>query len=141
VCSTSSTRSGTFSSPLGPRSRRTTPLTSRSNTLYVYPITGLLGEPDVGDPPSLREDFVVEAVYVADNQGEEANRRRSRDVSVELDAKAREYTDLLARNPFRDGTHPWEHARVTSVDWDRLRQLDVRGIAVRVTGWRYRETA
>jgi len=111
------------------------------NTLYVYPVLDIHADGDMGDPPSIRENFTVDAIYVADGQGEEATRTRSRDVSLELDAKAHAYADILAAARFRGPGRPWEDARVTSVDWDRLRQIDVRGVAVRITGWRYKEAA
>jgi hypothetical protein len=112
-----------------------------ANTLYAYPVTDVHVDPETGAVPTVRENFTVEMVFVADHAGEEAKRERDRDVSVLLDAKAHAYADILARNSTRGAGRPWDYARVASVDWDRLRQIDVRGVAVRITGWRYVEVA
>lgn len=118
------------------------PFDWKANTLYLYPVLDMHVDPESGVPPSVRENFTLEAVYVADSLGEESRKERNRAVSVALDAKAHAYADILAQNSTRAGsTRPWDYIRVASVDWDRLRQLDVRGVAVRITGWRYREVA
>lgn len=117
------------------------PFNWAANTLYIYPVSDLHADADVGNPPTIRENFAIEAVYVADSQGEESKKERLRSVSTALDTKAHAYAAILANARFRGTGRPWEDARVTSVDWDRLRQLDVRGVAVRITGWRYKEAA
>lgn len=79
----------------------------------------------------VQERFEVIFVLTLDNEGETSIAQRSRDVSIALDAKRKEWMRLirLHKNLF-DGD------LAASSDADFLRQLDLRGIAVRIAGWR-----
>lgn len=82
----------------------------------------------------VREDFIVYLVYVVDHAGEESSQRRSRDVSVALDAGAVAMCSAINANA---NVPPWASGNIIGeTDPDFLRQLEVRGTAVRVTGYR-----
>lgn len=100
-------------------------------TLYVWEESSAHTSIGTGE---VREDFVVVAAIAVPNDGEESVGVRSRAVTERLDAKRNQYLDAIRRHtdvgPWRDG-----YLAGASVP-DYLRQLDLRGIAVRVTGWR-----
>ena len=107
------------------------------NALYGYIVTDTHRPPDFAD----REDFVVEIVRVADSTAEETQQRRLRDVSEQLDDSAHDYAGILDQNRSRGTGRPWDYITVASIDWDRLRRINERAVAIRITGWRYREAA
>lgn len=80
----------------------------------------------------VREDFTIVAVYVTDNGGETAVALRSPEVTRKIDAWA-----TAAMNEIREheGFGPWSYISA-STDADFLRQLYVRGAALRITGYR-----
>lgn len=80
----------------------------------------------------VRENFEVVAVYVSDGDGENAALRRSRDVTVKLDEWANAALDAIRLHA---NLGPWSHAQALT-DADFLRQLAVRGAAIRVSGYR-----
>lgn len=80
-----------------------------------------------------RQTFGVTLLYVVDGEGENAELRRSRAVSIRLDAKRNEWLRKVREH--RIGP-VWDHLQGSS-DVDFVRQLQVRGIAVRLTGWRF----
>lgn len=88
--------------------------------------------------PSVREDFVVRLVLVAANEGEEAEQRRHRALTAELDARGHLYLSRLAANRSRyaDGQPaPWGHVAGV-LDHEYIRAIEVRGLALVVTGYR-----
>lgn len=101
--------------------------------LYCYPVQDDHRAPDLGK----REDFVIEALYIADRADEEAQLTARREVSVELDTKAHAYSDVIDANRTRAAARPWDYLTLASINWDRLRSFNVRGVALRITGWRY----
>lgn len=90
---------------------------------------------EAGDPPSYREEFGFTLMYVAETD-EQARSRRSRAVSEVLDARAHSYLGLVAANPVRDGlwTDLWGE-----LDPSAVLGFSVRGFALRMNGWRYRQ--
>lgn len=85
----------------------------------------------------VRQDFEIMIVYASDNDGEEARLTRSRAVSEALDSWRRDVMDLIRQN-----THvpPWSSGTIAArSDEDFLRQLEVRGVAIMVGGYRIRD--
>ena len=106
---------------------------------YVgYPDTLFLFEwgPDIrglaGASPQDLERFALQAVYVADAKDEEPQERRRRDVTETLDAKREFYA---ARIRQRRSAASWSHLECT-IDGDYVRAFEVRGVALRISGWR-----
>ena len=108
-----------------------------ANTLYGQIISDAHQPPDLTD----REDFVVELVRVLASADEETQQRRLRSVSDDLDDAAHAYIAILDANRARGVGRPWEYLTTIVVDWDRLRRFNERAIAIRITGWRYREAS
>lgn len=82
----------------------------------------------------VREEFEIVAVYVTGNEGEAAIAQRSRDVTAKLDAWATAALDAVRENAH---VPPWASGNIrASTDADFLRQLGVRGVALRVSGYR-----
>jgi len=93
---------------------------------------------ETGDPPSIRENFTLELIYAADSQGEQAASRRLRSVSEVIDAKAHEYLALIAANvAYGDA---WQDL-TGQINPDTIRGFNVRGVGLRLTGYRYKEAA
>lgn len=110
------------------------------NHLYCYPVADRHVTIGAGDPPDEREEFTVEALLVVDREDEEPKLTARRDVSSTLDTKAHAYLAAVNANRPRNGAvAPWEYLTSASVDWDRLRSFAVRGVPLRVSGWRNTE--
>lgn len=99
----------------------------RPGTLYVWE------EDDRRSPASQgRQDFIVRAVYIANDRGERAGLPRSREATIELDAAAAAMLDAV-RLAYAGGV--WEYASAT-VDPTVARAYGVRGIGLRIAGYR-----
>lgn len=82
----------------------------------------------------IRQDFEILIVAPVDNEGEEARLTRSRDVSLKLDSFRAEALRWIALNA---NVPPWDSGNIAGrSDEDFLRQLEVRGVAVMVGGYR-----
>lgn len=107
------------------------PIEKVANTIYAW--EAACAESSIGTG-EVRQDFEVSVLFVVDNEGENAAVLRSRDVSEALDTKRTAYLRLVrlfAHIP------PWDSGNITaSSDADFLRQFEVRGIAIRVRGYR-----
>jgi hypothetical protein len=91
-----------------------------------------------GAGPEDRQDFEITAVYSADAEAETGSGIRTRDLTAALDAKRDGYLRAVreCRNGYvRDGRRTWEHL-IASADFDYLRTFGVRGVAIRLEGWR-----
>jgi hypothetical protein len=101
----------------------------RENTVYSWAET-------VDDVPigtgEVRTDFEILMVYAVGNEGEEAISERSRDVSVKLDTARQAWMDLIRANA---NAGPWSNLRARA-EQDFLRQLEVRGVGIRISGYR-----
>ena len=106
--------------------------------LYGWPAAARHQVMEVGNPPSFRQNFTLDLAYVIGNGGEQAKARRSRAVSLALDVKAETYLSVLASNVELAGS--WEEI-VGELNPDVIRGFDVRGIGLRLTGWRYLQGA
>ena len=110
------------------------PFEKVANTIYAW--EAACRESPIGTG-EIRQDFEVDVLFVLDNEGENAQALRSREVSEALDAKRSAYMKLVrdhANYPFGSVADAG-NMQATS-DADFLRQFEVRGIAIRVTGWR-----
>jgi len=117
----------------------TEPTVWRPNTLYLWVESDTHNLAGVGNPPEEREDFTITAIYVLDAGDEEAKQRRTRSVSEGLDQKAHEYAAAIAANRSKyaaGGPAPWQHLQ-SVLDNDLLRAFNVRGIGLRIEGYRY----
>lgn len=83
--------------------------------------------------PGEREEFTVTLVYVAENQGEEAQLQRQADVTDELSSKRDGY---LAWIRDHEATPTWDHVAGDS-DMDFVRTFEGRAVAVRADGYRF----
>lgn len=109
----------------------TQPFDFQIDTLYVW--EEARGHRSIGTG-EVREDFEVVAVYVTDNEGETAIATRSRAVTLRIDAWATMALDAVRHNA---NIPPWSSGNISAItDADFLRQLGVRGAALRVTGYR-----
>lgn len=101
------------------------------DTLYLFEwgadIRGLAGA-----SPHDMERFAFQAVYCANSLDEEAQQRRRRDVTATLDAKRELYASLIRNH--RSGA-TWQHLEC-QIDGDYVRAFEIRGFALRVSGWR-----
>ena len=112
--------------------------------LYVFEDESNWSRLDTGG--MIREDFVIMAVYV--RPADEAPlAKRSREVTEALDARRVRYLTTIADNPSMgaasgDPDEPplWSHIMGASLP-RYLRELEVRGIAVRVVGYRLMSVA
>lgn len=115
------------------------PVIWQPNHLYLWDEGDQHALAGVGNPPEEREVFEVTAIYVADSQDEEAKQRRTRAVSEALDLKRHEYAAAIAANRSKyvsGGATPWSHLE-SSLDADFVRDINVRGFALRITGYRF----
>lgn len=78
-----------------------------------------------------REDFVLVAA-IAEPTGEEAAGQRSRETTEALYAHRDALLEWIRENPSTDA---WDHIVGASIP-SYLRQLDARGIAIRISGYR-----
>jgi hypothetical protein len=111
------------------------------NVLYGRPVADEHQRQGVGGATTTPEveRFTLELSYVVDSQAEYDAKRRKRSVSDALDGKAHDYAALIRRNRSRydDGTPaPWHDLNLSGLDWSRLRSLNVRGVTLRLTGYR-----
>jgi hypothetical protein len=81
-----------------------------------------------------QQNFSIVALYVVSGEGENSQGRRSRNVTLALDQKADDYCRLVRSH--RTNGDLWHHLQA-AVDHDFVRQLQIRGIAVRLTGYRF----
>lgn len=100
------------------------------NTLYVWEESSV--QRPIGAEGEVREDFVIMAA-IAEATGEEAFGQRERATTVALDAKRTRMLDLIRTNSSIAGQ--WDHIEGASLP-SFLRQLELRGIAVRISGYR-----
>lgn len=115
------------------------PFSFLKDTLYLWPVADSHELFESANPPRTEERFEIVALYAADSKDEEAKQRRLRTVSEALDAKGHAWLDLIRRNRSRyeAGTPaPWKNL-VARLDPDTIRNFNVRGIALRVAGYRY----
>ncbi len=98
--------------------------------LYVYPTRQRFTPIESG--PTVRQDFDLLAVYVADGEGEEATRERSAELTSELDRKADSYARAVRTNQW---TVLWDNL-VAGLDVRPPTTLATRALAVRVSGYR-----
>lgn len=82
----------------------------------------------------IRQDFEVMVVIGVDHLGEEAVLRRNRETSLKLDQVRREIMQWIRLNA---NVPPWDSGNIAGrSDEDFLRQLEVRGVAVMIGGYR-----
>lgn len=115
------------------------PFTYAANTLYAWATSEEHPLNESANPPKELEVFEVAFVFVADAGDEEPKQRRRRTVSDALDAKAHSWLDLIRRNRSRyegGAEAPWHHL-AGRLDPDLVRNFNARGIALRVSGYRY----
>lgn len=106
------------------------PFDWKTGTLYVFEETS--SRTPIG-PVEVREDFIVIAA-IATNSGEEAVGQRSRAVTETLYAHRDRMLELVRMNP---NVGPWADGNIQGASLPAyLRQLDLRGIAIRVSGYR-----
>lgn len=118
------------------------PFVYEPNHLYVFESGDVRDL--AGNSPADIERFSVVAMFVADDAGEEADQTRRREITAALDDKRDAYLAAVrATRTFTDPGPPervlWAHLQ-GSADADFVRALEVRGIAIRLTGWRFIET-
>lgn len=99
--------------------------------LYAWMLPQTTHEPfETG--PSVIERFTARIVYVANDQGEDAARRRSRDVSDELDDRRARYLDILRE---RMSAPPYWAFASAREDLPPTTLL-TRAVSLRLTGYR-----
>ena len=116
------------------------PVEHDADHLYVWPTVHTHTPEGAGNPPEEREDFVIQLLYTAEREGEEAQLHARRDVSDALVARAELYAQRVRdnRSKFANGSAaPWQHIFVASVQHDTTVTFGVRGIGLLVTGYRY----
>lgn len=104
------------------------------NTLYAWPGADRHRVTEAGNPPSEREEFTVEVLYVATSSSEQARSKRLREVSADVDARAHEYMAIVAANKAHAGG-VWADLG-GEVNPDTIRGFNVRGVGLRLNGWR-----
>lgn len=87
--------------------------------------------PETG--PAVREDFAFAVLYV-DDAGEQAAQVRSRATSQQMETRAHGFLDRLAA---QQANATWLDIR-GAIDRAVITGFSVRGIGLRVSGWRYR---
>ncbi|MBA2439579.1 MAG: hypothetical protein H0V50_02765 [Thermoleophilaceae bacterium] len=101
------------------------------NTLYAYLLPMVIHEP-FESGPSVYERFSARIVYVADDEGEAAGRRRSADVSDLLDQKRSAYLDALRRA--MSAPPHWSFASAREVAAPDT--LQTRAVSLQLSGYR-----
>jgi len=89
--------------------------------------------------PCVQENFELSLIYSGVDDADQAARLKSRALSVELDTKAAAYAAAISANRSRyaNGTPaPWQHL-TARIDHDLVADRDVRGIGMRVRGYRF----
>lgn len=105
------------------------PFDFTAGTLYVWEESSVQRPIDTG---GVREDFVIMAA-IPERTSEEALGKRSRETSLALDAHRNRMLYLIRHHASVAGF--WDHIEGASVP-SFLRQLELRGIAVRISGYR-----
>ena len=100
----------------------------RDGTVYMWSET--VDDRQIGTG-EVQSDFEILMVYALGNEGEEAISERSRAVSVKLDAARRAWMDLIREHA---NAGPWSNLRARA-EQDFLRQLEVRGVGIRISGY------
>jgi hypothetical protein len=109
------------------------PLLVEARTLYVFDTDQRLRSIETG--PTQEEAFVVLAAYVHALTDEEPRHERQREVTIALsDMRDRWVTRLLDA----EASEVWGQLTDVRAEYDYIRTLGVRGIAVRVQGTRVR---
>lgn len=111
------------------------PIEYEPNTLYAYPSGREFHTPE--GPPCERVDFEVTVLYLAPDDGELDEKQRDRAVSDAMADKAEDYMAVINANRSQGPNHeprPWLHL-VGAIDYDRIHALQVRGIAIIVSGY------
>lgn len=98
--------------------------------IYAYPLLRSRAPKGV-----CREDFVVELLYVVDDQGEQDEEERMRAIADRLDQQSTSWLQAICDNE-KDTTDLWAFIG-GAVDYDEVRRLELRGVGVRVTGYRF----
>jgi hypothetical protein len=110
------------------------------NTLYAWCSDDRHVPDGAGGPlPCVREEFEITAVFAAADDAEQAGKQRSGALSATLDAKGAAYALAIAQNRSRYSNlsdTPWEHL-VATVDHDVTSDRDIRGVGMRISGYRY----
>jgi hypothetical protein len=106
------------------------PLVWSVDTLYVYPVR--VDEVPFETAASRRQEFDLAAVFVRDNNGEEAKLERDPALAIELDNVR---GSMMAAVRDNQSTPLWGVIRALT-DNTSPRTLDKRSAMVRVTGWR-----
>lgn len=106
------------------------PMTWNVEHLYVYPTRVIESGFETG--ASRRQDFDLLAVYVTDNEGEEAHMERSTVLGTRLDDIR---GAMLAAVRGNQATALWSYISALT-DSTSPRTLDKRSASVRITGWR-----
>jgi hypothetical protein len=89
--------------------------------------------------PCVQENFEISLIYSGADDADQTARLKSRALSKELDAKAAAYAAAVNANRSRyaNGTPaPWQDLNAR-VDHDLVVDRDVRGIGMRVRGYRF----
>lgn len=104
----------------------------KENTLYVYPIGTPTYTQVETDPLCLRLNYSLQAVYVLDSEGEEAQQERYERIDDAIEAKLNQYIAILAS---RSGI-PHDVALTDfTVDTDFFSDLDQSGAALVINGY------
>lgn len=106
--------------------------------LFAWPSSDRHETMEIGDAPSIRELFAIDLGYVVASQGEEAQQRRSREVSAAIDDRLHAYLGLVAANVELPGK--WE-SLLGEINQAVIRGFSVRGAGLRLSGWRYLQGA
>jgi hypothetical protein len=121
------------------------PVIWRAGTLYLFEELRDHRLAGVGNPPEVHEHFGLRAILALDAKDEEAAQLRRRDVSALVDTKTEAYLAAIAAHrsiygaghPSVGQPTPWAHLAAAS-DADSLRTFQVRGVALRINGYRIR---
>lgn len=104
----------------------------KPNYLYVYPIAASFEQ--VGtDPSCLRLNFTLQAVYVVNTEGEEAQQERYERIDDVLDAKVTQYINTLST---RTGIPHNINLSGYPLDNNFFSDLDESGVALQISGYR-----
>lgn len=108
------------------------PFEWQPDTVYAWAETVIHRPAGTGE---VREEFEVMLVRTVPNEGEEAQLRRSRAVSVALAKWRSDVLDLIREYA---NVPPWSGGNIVGrSDEDFLRQLEIRGVGVMVGGYRF----
>lgn len=105
------------------------PFDWRPSTLYMWPEA--IAETGIESGPTARQDFSIAVVLTGSAEGEEADRRRSGDLSDFLDDRRDAYLAVVRSN---QRTALWGHLQAGSAIAPATLQL--RSIGLRLSGYR-----